>query len=361
MRNLTSSFNPWLRTLTTIALGALYCLAPSGTYAQPAPACKPVAYLFRHAEETANAAGTINTNTLKPEGKQHAIIYATMLRNFQNRMGFCPVLDVFAMARKNAPNAPQFANGIGTTNPFFTGKPFANAAVVLLECQNERINCNPFLEESLPEYFSPTTSTDPTIVEEPGRVQDNGLLYEYMTNTATRDDLRELVKDAVESGFSVAFFWSSQGMGEIAKVLGSPIGAYASNSVPAKANDYKAPRNSVFVFSNYNSTGLAEPGAKVAGTFNAISTTGKLAATTGQFLQCFNYAPGKGLDSHFPGTNQIAYFCKFGEDLSAYSPKIPEVLLGRLKGAVCDVSKLSAYGDPNVYAGYGIEDGNQCF
>lgn len=145
------------------------------------------------------------------------------------------------MARKNAPNVPKdkFPNGIGTTNPFFTAKPLTNAAMV-------------DFQEPYPTVYNPITSTDPSITEIPGMEQTDGLLYEYLPYPKTRDQLAARIADLVASKTSVAFFWSSQGMNEAAKVLGQPIPAYANNSIPAKDGDYKAPRNSVFVFSNYN-------------------------------------------------------------------------------------------------------------
>ena len=370
-----------------IALSTFCCLPSLIVSAQSEAPCTPVAYLFRHAEETGTVPRNIDTDTLKPEGDRHALLYVDMIRNIQSASNFCPVRDVFAMARKNAPNAAN-PNGIGTTNPFFTGKPFTNAAVLDEECAaNLRLGCMGFDEMFPFDVYSPITSTNPNVTERVGVQQTDDILYEYLPYSATSDDLREIVKDTILNGRSVAFFWSSQGMDAIATVLGSPIPAYANNKLPALSTDYKAPRNSVFVFTNYNpndrSNNYRDPShpAMVSGKFETISIakTDTLATTTGQFLQCFNYIPcnstqDKCFDIKFPKTELSTYYCKYGEDLSNY--KFLASNFRRLKGAICDVNKLctdskkncagavplSTYKvNPGDYAGYGVQDGKQCF
>ncbi len=340
VQSLSASAARSLVLKTTIALCASFWLVPLSAFAQADP-CTPVAYLFRHAEEGAPATN-IDQNTLLPAGNQHAALYAGMIQRMQSKLGYCPLLDVFAMARKNAPNAASFPNGLGTTNPYFTAKPLANTVT----------------------STNPITSTNPNVTEEIGVQQTDYILYEYLPYESTRDDLREIIKDAVESSHSVAIFWSSQGMNEVAEVLGDPIPAYAHNSVPALPKDYKAPRNSVFVFSNYNPSELAEPGAKVFGRFDtiSISSTDRLKATTGRFIQCFDYIPGANLDLDFSlPESATKYYCKFNENLSDYKPPIPPAQLSRLKGAICDANNLKPYGDPAVYIGVGVGDSNQCF
>lgn len=340
---------------TIITLFASYCLLPVGASAQSL-SCKPVAYLFRHAEEKNVIPANIDENTRAPEGSQHAALYPGMIKSFRDKLGYCPILRVFAMARKNSPKTVRDPNGVGTTNPFFTAKPLANAAELEVQCLFFNTNCTAYYEGEIPTTYDPITSTDLNVIEEPNVRQVNDILYEFLPYRETRDDLREMVKGAVESGWSVAFFWTSEGFNEVAEVLGDPVPAYV------KDPNFKAPRNSVFVFSDWNPSELAEPGATAFGKFDTLSVgkNDRLKAT-GQFLQCFNYIPKKGFDTLFPGTDQIAYYCKYNEDLSEYRPRIPSEQLSRLKGAICDANKLKPYGDAHVYAGYGVADGNQCF
>jgi len=316
--------------------------------------CTPVVYLFRHAEEGSGATG-LDQNTLRPAGLQHANLYNSMIERFQAKLGYCPVNTVFAMARKNAPSAPNFANGLGTTNPFFTARPLSVAVRQAFDLSlPRREDSDPLLNESDP-YYNPITSTS-SVMEIIGLVQPAGLLYEYMPDFGTRDSFRQAIKDALtfdgneQYHSSVAIFWSSQGLNEVAEILGQPIPAYAGNSVPAGPNDYKAPRNAVFVFSNYNEDEIAEPNAQVTGKFDTISIapTDILKSTTGTYIQCFNYYKND--------SNLSKYYCKYNENLS------DDLRLNLLKGAICDVNELTSLNDPTgTYIGYGVINGNQCF
>jgi hypothetical protein len=308
------------------------------------PDCTPVAYLFRHAEEKDSSATNIYENTLLPVGNRHAALYQSMIKRFQSKFNYCPVSTVFAMARKNAPNGPglpeiAFPNGLGTTNPFFTAKPLDNAAIVAFQ-------------EPYPTVYDPITSTVGAI-ETPGVPQDQkfGLLYEYLSYPLTRQQLLDQIAASVGSKRSVAVFWSSQGMGEVAKVLGQPIPAYKDNHIPSVMGDYKAPRNSVFVFSNYNGN---------THTFNKISVPAMVRKDlmTGQFIQCFNYAPedGGSFDSR-------TFFCRYDGSLNYKTEgltPIPDGSLDKLEGAICNVDMLAPYGNPGVYIGIGVID-NACF
>jgi hypothetical protein len=354
---------------TIVALGAAFYFLPLSASAQTcsqSPYCRftdcmPVVYLFRHAEE-GNSAKTIDQNTLLPAGLRHANLYKSMIARFQEKFGYCPVNTVFAMARKNAPSAPQFPNDLGTTNPFFTARPLSVAVRQEFDTSVPRNDgSDPLLKQSDP-YYDPITSTS-SVKELLGVVQPSGLLYEYLPDFPTRDSFRQAIKDAIsfddsqQFHSSVAIFWSSQGLNEVAEILGQPIPAYANNHVPAQSGDYKAPRNAVFVFSNYNEDEIAEPGAQVTGKFDTISVapTDKLASTTGAYIQCFNYFKN---DFNLP-----SYYCKFNENLSEAFPS-DSINLSQLRGAICDVNNLTSIKDPTLtstYIGFGDINGTQCF
>jgi hypothetical protein len=348
---------------TIVALCASFYFLPLSAGAQTcrqSPYCRftdcmPVVYLFRHAEE-GNPATRIDQNTLLPAGMQHAILYTTMIERFQERFGYCPVNTVFSMARKNAPSAP-FPNGLGTTNPFFTARPLSVAVRREFDVSVPRKDgSNPLLNESDP-YYDPITSTS-SVKELLGIEQPSGLLYEYMPDLGTRDSFRQSIKDAIsfddnqQYHSSVAIFWSSQGMNEVAEILGQPIPAYSGNHVPAEDNDYKAPRNAAIVFSNYNQDELAELNAEVTGKFDTISVAATDKLPTGTYIQCFNYFKN---DLNLP-----RYYCKYNENLSIAFPN--NLQLNQLKGAICDVNNLTSVNDPTgTYIGYGVIDGTQCF
>ncbi len=299
--------------------------------------CTPVAYLFRHAEEGSSRPTDLTDDTLLPVGNRHAALYPGMIQRLQEKSGYCPVEAVFAMARKNAPDAPKSPNGLGTTNPFFTARPLAIAVL-------RRYDFPPAYEEDL--SFGPITSTDPEVTEINNDQAQPGLLYEYLPYTETRDSFRQLIKHYVNNLFndsryhaSVAIFWSSQGMNEVAKVLGNPIPAYSDPN-------YKAPRNSIYIFSDYDSNAFAETGATVTGKFNTISvaTNDRLNLRTGTYIQCFN---------HGVNSPSFPFYCSWSGILGS------DFL--DLQGAVCDVNKLPANSATNDYIGSGTIESGACF
>jgi hypothetical protein len=100
-----TSRNNKLFSILLFALGVFF----SNT--AQAQSCQPVLYLFRHAED-------VNT-ALTSVGNRHADLYPSMVRRLEeSSFNHCPVARVFAMWNRN---------GAGTTNPFNTALPLAQA------------------------------------------------------------------------------------------------------------------------------------------------------------------------------------------------------------------------------------------
>lgn len=103
--------NNKLFSILLFALGIFLSNLPP---AQAQQACQPALYLFRHAEDESGRVA------LTSVGKTHANLYPAMITQLQETFTpkLCPVKRVFAMWDRN---------GAGTTNPYETARPLAQA------------------------------------------------------------------------------------------------------------------------------------------------------------------------------------------------------------------------------------------
>lgn len=262
------------RLLRLLALGTVVCLGfLTGTSAAQ---CTPVAYLFRHAEDLDKPREKPFDVTLSTSGLAHAQLYIEMINKFQQeKPEYCPISVVYAL------NPSNFDGGVGTSNPYWTANPLA-----------QMVQTN--LDDSTQEDTNPII----TVL---------GLkLTEYL-NHGEGDKFVEEIKGMLNSQKSVAIFWTSDGMCEVARKLGPTI----PYSCVAKS---KPPRNSVFRF-NYDVSG---------GNFTTVTT---------KYAQCFNY--DKSTDSF---RNNL-YYCGYSANLDDWSgPEYPGFSsnLGEISGRVCD-------------------------
>lgn len=265
-----------------------------------ARACDPVVYLFRHAEE--KPGGKLE-NTLLLVGNQHAELYPSMIEEFQGNN--CPVSWVYAMSPYKDNNG-----AIGTTNPYYTGYPSAN--------------------------ILPQRKPQDTIGQRK--------LFEFLPGVVRSlflADIKNKLKDSQGVSHSVAIFWSSQGMCNIADTLGSNLPNFDCVSS-------KPPRNSVYVFAY-------DPNQQ---TFTRM----------GNYIQCFNFKPFATGDLEdkfsfeqtmgFPaGTVPAQYYCQasgnladdadprykavFGSTEKAANGSMTEdQLTTLLRGKICDLDNL---------------------
>jgi hypothetical protein len=252
--------------------------------------CKPVAYLFRHAEDL-DKADVIKVKThpfdvtLTASGNAHAALYIQMMGNFQQ--GRCPIKAVYALNPFLPPNGDW-----GTSNPYWTAQPLAQVS------------------QTTPDQ--PTQNTNPIITVQVSSETDPLMLTEYLNN-GEKDQFVADIKAALNDQQSVAIFWTSQGMCTVATALGLPglpnYNCGQCDPLPDCAS--KPPRNSVFQFS-YD---------VLEQTFTGVT----------EYAQCFNY---DATNDKF--TDQS--YCQFSSNLKTWEgpdhPKFSKKL-NKLSGRIC--------------------------
>jgi hypothetical protein len=233
-----------------------------------ASACTPVAYLFRHAEDKNQEKSNAFDVTLTASGLAHANLYVEMMNAFQQeKPTYCLVSAVYALnPYKNA-----VGGEIGTSNPYWTADPLAD----------DTSGQNPIIEVKtmrLTELL-------------PGAVGSNFL---------------EDIKDKTDKQQSVAIFWTSDGMCEVARKLGPGLPGYTC------AAGSKPPRNSVFRF-NYD------------------VTTRQFTTVTVKYRQCYNY---NALLNDFTPNE---YWCRYSANLSDFEQEL-DSRLNQIEGRICDTT-----------------------
>lgn len=162
--------------------------------------CKPVAYVFRHAEERG---GGVEDNNLYPVGNTHARLYPEMLESYKPvNKNYCPVRWVYAVSI----NKPD--GSLGTSNPYYTASPLAESAM--------GTGANPITKIG------------------------NRRLGEFLENGERSlfvDDIRSKLNTG---GSSVAIFWTRQGMSRLAQAL------FTGGNIPVGNNTPR--RNSMYIF-----------------------------------------------------------------------------------------------------------------
>jgi hypothetical protein len=245
-----------------------------------ASACTPVAYLFRHAEDKNEDKTDAFKDTLTASGSQHASLYIAMMDAFQQEKStYCLVSTVYALnPYKNAAPSPE----IGTSNPYWTANPLANA------------------------YHDPTSGKNPNPIIEVNTMR----LTEFLPG-AVGSDFLEDIKDKTDKQQSVAIFWTSDGMCEVGRKLGPGLPGYTCPE-GFKPPTPKPPRNSVFRY-NYD------------------VTTRQFTTVTVKYKQCFNY--NKVLNNF--SSNE--YWCPYSANLTDFEQKL-DGRLNELKGRICDTT-----------------------
>lgn len=265
---------------TTIALHAQALTTTSrlsGVLAAAPAECSPVAYLFRHAEDINNIVKKQPFQvTLAVSGQAHAQLYIEMVNKFQQQNSYCPIRTVYAVN-------PRLANGDnGTSNPYWTAEPLAQATQTTLDSQLSNSNA---------------------VIT----VQDKRLTQKLDNGEA--EALLGDIKSKLNNQQSVALFWTSEGMCTVAEKFGVNLPSNYCDEV----DPMNPPRNSVFQFS-YS---LPE---------------GKFTSVT-EYAQCFNFNADPSQNKFTDG----AYYCQYSYNLedwagvSGFSSK-----LDKISGRICD-------------------------
>jgi hypothetical protein len=273
-------------------------LVASIVYAQPA--CTPVVYAFRHAEDLGAH--------LTKLGDRHADLYIEMLGagGFGSMHDYCPVGYVYSTYNVNPDGTP------GTNNPLETAQPVAIAACTAQgSCTGAEPRMRTVLGKTLYEYLGAESSPRPC---------------KKCPVSAEASDLRaELIANA-NNGWSSAIFWTSQGL----NILGqATVPGFTSilgcSTLPPKAicEDLKPPRNAAYVFV-FNGSGFDPPDSVT------------------RYVQCFNVHIDFSVSpSKLIGPAGNTYYCGNGEDSTGNLPEISEANLPMLQGKICDTSDLT--------------------
>jgi|SRR5215469_13307100 len=268
--------------------------------------CTPVVYAFRHAEDFASdhpvtpfpclPDSPIQCNTaLTPVGVKHAELYRDeMIPKFEETQHYCPVGKVLAIS----PIKP--GNVAGTTNPYFTGDPLS--------------------EEVMGAH--PITDLNQDIIDEK---------FAALPGVVTPKQLHDYLIGITQGGDSAALFWTSEGLHDLGKALGTDI-------IPKKASGIP-PRNAAYVF-KYDGTDVFAPPAKAT-----------------QYVQCFNYKVTNGGNIQFypnASTPQSRYYC--GTPVHGnLDPKITEDEFPQLHARICATDNLTPTGTTGYY-GYCVDN-----
>lgn len=249
----------------------IYVLAPFCSLvlqAQAQPACTPVVYAFRHAEDSNSLT---YPNTLTKTGLRHADLYVSMIDNINAPLGtnYCAVTQVYSINLKKA-------DGTGnTTNPFFTARPLAiskmDGADPLQKVSSG--SASYALLEYLGNFPDPSKNTS-----------SNPFVPSYTTNVANA--LRATLVTTAQAGGSSAIFWTSQGL----HVLGGAI-INADSNVPQKNIDdgAAAPFTKYVVFPAGTPIGTPPRNAVYIFPYNATKAGFDDVTTFNQHVQCYNW------------------------------------------------------------------------
>lgn len=267
----------------TLIYSLLFFCGSLLSFISNANACTPVVYAFRHAEDL-NGPPT----QLTPVGMEHANLYIEMITAFELTQNYCPVKFIYSV------NPVKPGGEAGTTNPYFTARPFANIVM----------NLNPIIEIGTK------------------RIDE----YLQMSNVGATA-FREEMLDKAESGSSVALFWTSQGLHNLGEAI-APGTNIPGCSVPAppECDKPKPPRNAAYVFKYNGISGFIAP------------------LKPDQDIQCFNWA-----NFRAPGDmSSSKYYCGNATNPNL-SSSIEAKYLYKLHGRICDTSHLEPVIEPGYY------------
>lgn len=299
-------------------LAPFFCLVLQAR-AEAQPACTPVVYAFRHAEDSNDLP---YPNTLTKTGLRHADLYVSMVDDINAALGtnYCPVTKVYTINLKKADGSGN------TTNPFFTAKPLAikKMSADPLETVSSKGTGYPLLE-----YLG--NSPDPA-----KNTPSNPFIPSY--TTAVANALRDALVTTAQAENSSAIFWTSQGLHVLAGAI-----IKAESKVPQKViEDGKKtvafpagtpigtpPRNAVYIFP-YNPS--------KAGFDDVTKFT--------QHVQCYNWTmKSSDADTEF----RADFWCGMSNygDLGG-NPKSPSLIcdadLASVHARICDTDTLTKKG-----------------
>lgn len=248
-----------------------------------APACTPVVYGFRHAEDfnpsPAPSGGPYGF--LTRTGATHADLYPAMITALGTAKGYCPVTKVYAASSTKDP-AKGYINYTGAVNSFCTARPLAkslpNQQNWMLPLNNMGSSNNSLcVNARTGEVEGPLTSSDPIMF-----IGDVGL-DQYLTGNGSGTLLFNalLANAQTPTPGSSAIFWTSQGLHALGNaIINGGSQSPLSSNVPEKQNKNLPGRNVVYIFK-------PKP-QDTSGNWTGASPTG-FSDTSNNYFQCFNF------------------------------------------------------------------------
>lgn len=258
-----------------------------------APACTPVVYAFRHAEDfnpnPAPSGGPYGF--LTRTGATHADLYPAMIEALRTAKGYCPVTKVYATSstkyfdeNKNRVAEPGVLNIYGAVNSFCTARPLAKSLTTnpqSWQVPKSYPTNNLCVDASTGNVVGALAISSDNTSSDPIMIVDGVGLDEYLTGNNSGPPLHAaLLANAKISGSS-AIFWTSQGLHALGNAIinGGSQGPLSSN-VPVKQNKNLPGRNVVYIF---------KPKPQDAnGDWTGASVTG-FSDTSNNYFQCFNF------------------------------------------------------------------------
>jgi hypothetical protein len=280
------------------AIAGCFLLISENAVAQ----CVPVVYAFRHAEDldpvtdhhpdytddTPPSNGG-NPHSLTRIGALHANLYVEMVRILEIAQDYCPVSTVYAIHPKKPDGT------YGTTNPYYTGRPLANAVM----------NDNPIISV------------------------DNLRLGSMLANGEAQPLNLAILDVVTNDARSVALFWDSEGLHALGNVLS------VGSNIPDKAAGTTPPRNAAYIFEFRN--GALQPWTPTS---------------TPQYIQCFNWdIVQRKFSTHtnYCGNTTNPNLGGTPDKAPPQGNLILSADLYRLHGRICDKNDLSPPPSGNYY------------
>jgi hypothetical protein len=269
---------------------ALIAVAAVSLATQASAACTPAVYVFRHAEDVSSdkpieprpclpGSTVMCYSALTELGMRHANLYLEMISNFRIKEEICPVTAVYAVSPIKPPDDINPYEIPGTANPYDTATPLAKT----------------LMDVRSPLYTMGDLKLD-----------------EFLGNV-TPELMKSTLLDHTKKGQSVAVFWTSQGLQELGRALGTSV-------IPKKP-----PRNAAYIFRYEGGSGFVPP------------------TEAAEYVQCFNYN-GNPSDSF---GNQ--YYCGISTFLDDPKADVPGLSARICAPGAADFKKM----DPSSgYHGY---------
>ena len=334
------------RVILGIMLSAMTLFGPPVNAQESS--CKPVVYVFRHAEDYNPGRQSPPYGFLTYIGEKHASLYPAMVSHLRSQEGHCAVTRVYATNPFKGKTPDD--NWDGSTNAFCTARPLARIttgqehkiapAVAVENNETPILMCRTMSEQGI-------TVVDPIIFLHGSGVweeldeflgADNFVSNGPAPDSTVAELLRDTLTATAKDGGSSAIFWTSDGL----YALGTAILNSASKTIPQKTKNVNPenianwtyttmlydtpPRNAAYLFTYDN----------VAESFAELNPNDK--------KQCYNFISGADEVTGFK-EQLINYFWCGDDDLGGKTPEDCDDTVGSYQNGKCGLIPEVCLGD----------------